>query len=122
MITQYILPGVIILIAGAMEAVMDKLSFHNYYDNYFWGFNSWKNKYKDRDPAHGQTFKGRYFTFLCDGFHLCKLWQHLCIFSCIGVLVSLNYENYNWWHFVIVGISFWAINRIGFNIIWKLFK
>lgn len=126
MIQQFILPAILMLLAGMAEGFFHASIFHTDKVIRKWGLNqkwwdyriSYMNKYKNGK----ETFRGKYFTFTTDSIHLFNFINHLCTFSCLSILVSLNYENYLWWHYTLVGISFWAINRIGFNIIWKLFK
>lgn len=122
MIQQFILPAILIILAGMAEGKMDLLLFRNNSSNRFWGNDAWLSKYRHREPSDGLTFIGKYFTFLTDGWHLMKFLNHLLLFSSISILVSLNYEGYSVWHYVVVGLGAWGINRCGFSVIWLFLK
>lgn len=114
----YILVGILVLFAGMCEGLGDKLAFHNTSNNSFYGQNSWKNKYKNHDPAQGETFIGKYFVFLTDGFHMAKMFQHLFIFSSFPILLCIDTATYDWWGYLLVALGAWIIRGIGFNIIY----
>lgn len=84
------------LLAGMFEAVMDKLQFHyylsifkNFKNQLFWNPNiSWRNKYKDGNPAEGEKFflSKTLFVGFTDAWHLFKLLRTLSIFTGIYFL------------------------------------
>jgi hypothetical protein len=78
-------------LAGAANGVMDTLQFHfaqsmfanpARFDAPFWNpAQSWKNKYRDGDPAQGPRFplSTTAFVFLTDAWHLAKFLMLKCI-------------------------------------------
>lgn len=84
------------LLAGMFEAVMDKLQFHyylsifkNFKNQLFWNPNiSWRNKYKDGNPAEGEKFflSKTLLVGFTDAWHLFKLLRTLSIFAGIYFL------------------------------------
>ena len=97
MIWQYIVIGILILIAGISKAIQDTLEFHfdtSVFKNLgnFWNpATSWKNKYKNGDPKQGEAFLGSttIFVSLTDAWHLFGLFRD---FSLVGgfAIAALN--------------------------------
>lgn len=127
---HYILAGLLFFLAGCSDGFRDACIFHwdavrtklklktdyfNYLISYLW-------KYKNRDASKGQTFVGRYFTFLVDGIHLLKTIQNLCIFSGLVICLSLFHDFTKWWQFVCVGLGAWGCRGVGFNIVYSRFN
>ena len=113
------LPASSFFVAGLFEGVMDGLQFHYDKPNQFWNPDiSWTNKYKNHDPQQGMTFRGRYMVFTTDGWHLMKFGRNA--FTSAAIVLSIG-EKKKWYRYVIDGVTYWAINRIGFNISYKLF-
>lgn len=106
-------------IAGGFEGAADGLGFHNTSNNYFWGQDSWKNKYRNRDPEQQKTFRGKYLTFTTDGFHLMKFGNHL--FTAGAIAFHITNGKRKWYVIVLESISYWAINRAAFTLIYNRF-
>lgn len=90
---------ILVLISGVAEGIRDKLNFH--YDRSvftklnptFWNpFVSWKNKYKNKDVAQGETFRGKYLVFTTDAWHLFKFLERWVGYVGI-VLVFIYFKN-----------------------------
>lgn len=82
MIGLLILATLAYALAGAAKGAMDTLQFHfsaSIFARMNWDFwkpdLSWRNKYKDRDPAKGPRFPGSttVFVSLTDGWHLMQM-------------------------------------------------
>lgn len=116
-----ILAAVAVLVSGGFEGVMDHLQFHYGKQSQFWNPKiSWLNKYRDWDVSKGLTFRGRFLVFTTDGWHLMKWCRNLFVFTGIALYGSSCHSWDEWkWH-IVAGVCFWAINRIGFNITYKL--
>lgn len=95
----WILAGVLCVIAAAVcEGVMDTLQFHytrsvfhQFSNKTFWDPTiSWRNKYRDGDPAAGPRFPGSITVFvgLTDAWHLFKLLRN--VFVCLAVFLLLS--------------------------------
>jgi len=81
---QYWLAGSAMLVSGMMDGTVESITWH-YEDGFklrcpnandlFWNpAISWKNKYKNHDPAQGQRFPGstNVFVFTTDAYHLLR--------------------------------------------------
>ena len=116
---EHIAPAVLVFVAGTAEGVMDGLQFHYDGNNPFWQPDiSWRNKYKNKDPQQGKTFAGKYFVVATDGWHLMKFTRNATLFTAFTLKLG---EKKKWWVYIVEGVSYWVINRIGFNISYKLF-
>lgn len=112
---EHLIPAACIFIAGVSEGAMDHLAFHNKSNHPFWGQNSWMNKYHNHDPAQGETFRGKYIVFTTDGFHLMKMSRNLFTMGAIVTHVSMSGKK-KWYYYLLEGIAYWGVNRIGFVI------
>lgn len=116
---KQIAPAILVLVAGGAEGCMDGLQFHYDGNHSFWQPDiSWKNKYKGKDPANGKTFAGKYLVFTTDGWHLMKFTRNATLFTAFTLKVG---ERKKWWVYIAEGAGYWIVNRIGFNITYKLF-
>ncbi|PBQ33403.1 hypothetical protein CNR22_16995 [Sphingobacteriaceae bacterium] len=81
---QYWLAGSVLFASGLMDGTIESINYH-YEDGFklrfpkardhFWNpAVSWKNKYKNQDPAQGPKFKGstNVFVFTTDAYHLLR--------------------------------------------------
>lgn len=115
---KHIAPAALVFSSGIFEGVMDHLQFHYDGSDPFWQPDiSWKNKYRNRDPAQGMTFRGRYMVFTTDGWHLMKFGRNATLFAAITIKMS---EKKKWYVYLAEGAAYWAINRAGFNVSYKL--
>lgn len=94
---QYIVVGILILLAGIAKAVQDTLEFH--FDTSvfaklgdFWNpLTSWKRKYKNGNPKQGEAFLGSstIFVSLTDAWHLFGLIRDFSLVGLVAV-ATLN--------------------------------
>lgn len=115
---------VTMFLAGSFEGMMDNLQFHYDKPDQFWNPDlSWKNKYKNHDPLQGPTFRGKYFVFTTDGWHLMKFGEHLCITTaiCLKAIYSAGYRK-KWYWYVFEGLTYIAANRAGFYLTYNIIK
>ena len=118
-IGERIVPSGAIFVAGIFEGVMDGLQFHYDKPDQFWNpAISWKNKYKNHDPLQGETFAGKYMVFTTDGWHLMKFGRNLFT---MGAIISNINSKKKWWVYIVDGVSYWIVNRVGFNLAYKMF-
>lgn len=124
----YLTIGIIfILVAGAAEGVKDKLNFHydkSIFSNWnqrFWNpFYSWRNKYIDKDPLKGESFRGKYFVATTDGWHLMKFIDRWCGYLGIFFII-FSFNNQNLLVHLLYAFSVIFIGRsLTFNLVWKL--
>ncbi len=114
-------------LSGLAEAIMDTLQFHygkSIFKNFkqeFWDPSiSWKNKYKDGEPAAGPKFWGSttFFVGITDGWHFAKLLRNLFLF--IGIFF-LAYSYCGFWPVILHVIISRLIYGISFTLFYKTF-
>lgn len=116
---EHIAPAALVFAAGMFEGAMDHLQFHYDGNSQFWQPDiSWRNKYRNGDPAQGKTFRGKYLVFTTDGWHLMKFGRNATLFT--GLVLRIGEKPKRWWVYGVEILSYWAINRIGFNVTYKL--
>lgn len=126
----YLISGLLIALSGCADGFKDAIIFHYWMvdkklhlNDLFWDYTiSYVNKYKGKDYKNGQTFRGRWFTFTTDGFHLTKWFQNIFLFSSIPFLLHINTSSFSWWGYVLVACGCWICRGIGFTIIFSIFK
>lgn len=117
---QHVAPAVLVFAAGAFEGVMDGLQFHYDKPNQFWNPDiSWQNKYRNRDVSQGMTFRGKYLVFTTDGWHLMKFGRNVTFFTALAL--KSGGKRKKWYVFAYEAVGYWAINRVGFNLSYRLF-
>jgi len=121
-IRDHIAPAAAVFVAGCFEGSMDGLQFHYDKPNTWWNPDiSWIRKYKNRDVSQGKTFAGKYMVWTTDGWHMMKFGRNLTMFAGFTLKVTTGTKK-KWYWYVIEGVSYWGINRIGFNISYNLLK
>lgn len=119
--------------AGFHNGIMDTLQFHYGSSPFpkgslFWNpAASWRNKYKNGDPAQGPRFPGSttIFVFLTDGWHLMKAFS-LAFYRLSIVLAGAAFWQFSetpWqnaasWAVVWVGLIF--IHSAGFHLAYSV--
>lgn len=117
-IREYIAPGVLLFVAGAAEGVMDHLQFHYSGSDPFWQPDiSWRNKYRNHDPAQGMTFRGRYLVWTTDGWHAAKGLRNGCTVAAIVIRIG---EKKKFSEYLKDAAVFYILNRSGFHLTYKL--
>lgn len=116
---KHIVPASLVFVSGAFEGVMDYLQFRYDKGNDYWNPDiSWVRKYKNKDPNQGKTFAGKYLVWTTDGWHLMKFGRNLTMFA--GITLKFTEQKKKWYWYIIEGVAYWSINRIGFNITYNL--
>lgn len=118
-VREHIAPGILVFAAGCFEGVMDGLQFHYDKPDQFWNPDiSWQNKYKGRNPDNGKTFAGKYFIAATDGWHLMKFGRNATMFAAFTINIG---EKKKWYMYLAHGAGYWFVNRVGFNLTYKMF-
>ena len=121
-IRDHIAPAAAVFVAGCFEGAMDGLQFHYDRPNDFWNPDiSWIRKYKNRDVAQGLTFRGRFMVWTTDGWHLMKAGRNASLFTGFVLRISPG-KKQKWYWYVVEYISYWGINRAGFNLVYSRYK
>lgn len=129
---------ILILFAGVLDNVQDTLAFKYESSIFpqvagekflgktidFWavqklpeGGQSWKNKYKDRNPAKGRAFLGSktWLVFLTDGWHLAQFFKLLFLGLAFG-LKSTRLLGLKWYYLFLFPFAFKAVFGGGWSI------
>lgn len=131
MITQYILPAILMLLAGMADGFRDASIFHTDAVIKKWKLNrrffdytiSYLNKYVDRNPHNGESFRGRWLVFTTDSIHLYKFIQNRSLFLALVLLIAITQNQHlYWWHYIAIFFGCYFFNRLGFLVIWEIFK
>lgn len=98
-----IITALLILLAGASNAMMD-LSSERVFKIWWWNKDEgWKNKWKHGDPDQGPAFFGSttIFAWTTDGWHLFQMIFH----TCWQLAIAIQYDN---WivKFIIIKVMF----------------
>lgn len=109
----------LVFAAGLFEGAMDHLQFHYDRPDQFWNPDiSWRNKYRGGDPANGKTFAGKYAVWATDGWHLMKAGRNST--TAVAIVLHPKERGRPWWHYAAEAVGYWIINRVGFNLTYKL--
>ncbi len=135
---EYLVPGTLMLFSGMVDGTTEALVFH--YDNgfkrtfpnannQFWNPKvSWKNKYKNMDPAQGPRFMGstNVFVSMTDGYHLTRTTKLILDMGAITYCANNNHPEktkhkfINWKTVVQDFLVLSAIQTIGFHITYSM--
>lgn len=127
-IREHIAPATCMFIAGMADGLRDAVIFHNdrvlsklNVSERFWGPESWRNKYKNGDPAHGRRFPGSrtWLVWTTDAPHLLKFTDN--IFTSGAIAIKLGQRKRKWYIYLAEGIGYWVINRVGFSLVYNRF-
>lgn len=106
----------LILIAAICKAVSDTLADHyghSIFRGSWWDKStSWRNKWKNGDPANGEAFPGSstVLVFTTDAWHLFNMVQYTAFF----LAVVLYQPVFSWWVDFLIG-------RVAFGLVFELF-
>jgi len=127
---KQIAPASLVFVAGAFDGLNQALQFR--YDGFKRVFpkandqwydpsKSWTNKYKNGDPAQGPKYFGStsFFVGATDAYHATRTCSNA--FNAAAIVVKINDEKRKWWVYVAEIAGFWLVNRVGFNLSYKLF-
>ncbi len=122
-----------LIIAAISDAAMDIIQFKFHSSifsksiNFWYWFNpeeSWRNKYKNRDPKQGPAFFGS-TTFLCwltDAWHFFQIIMISCFTICIILaLNNLILLNCNKLNILIIDVILFVIIKILYGTCFELF-
>ena len=88
-----VLPLSLVYVSGASKGTADYLQFHYSGNNQFLNPDlSWRNKWKNGDPAQGEAFPGSstIFVSFTDGWHLCNTVNK---YTCIAaIVIRINHK------------------------------
>lgn len=129
MILPYLLPAVLLLIAGMADGLNQVLQFRydkfadkfkKVNDNYWQPELSYLNKYKDGIAGGKPKFFGSttFLVWLTDGFHLTRFIGNLFIMASIVTYPGIIS---NVWLMALVGAILWTIYRAGFSLVYYRF-
>jgi len=123
-------PLVLTFISGMCDGTAEAIQFH--YDkfdkwgldtsNHFWNpRESWKNKYKDRNPDNSAAYFGSttFLAFTTDAYHLFRWGRNVTAVSAVvAITIPLSKDGFKakkWWHYPIQAAIYWLTYSIGFT-------
>ena len=116
---------ILIVISGISKSIMDTCNFHfeqSIFFNNEW-FNmkeSWKNKYKDRDPLKGPAFFGSttFFVWVTDAWHFFQQIMLSSLFLSIILALSL-FISLNWYYWILIFFGLKSLMTVTFELFWS---
>ena len=127
---EYIAPAVLMFFAGAADGINQAISYKYYaFKKVFPGVNdvfwspkvSYRNKYKNHDPAQGQKFFGSttFLVWTTDAYHSTRFAEHL--FMVGAVAVKITQQKKKWYYYLAEAAGYWIVNRAGFAVVYDRF-
>ena len=125
---EHIAPVALVFMAGCADGLRDATIYHNdrvldklNANEKFWGSQSWRNKYKNFDPAQGRRFPGSttWLVFVTDAPHALKFADNL--FTSGAIAIKFTQKKKKFIYYVLEGIGYWVVNRIGFSAVYYRF-
>ncbi|MBL7742022.1 MAG: hypothetical protein JNN00_00980 [Chitinophagaceae bacterium] len=131
-VTNYVVTGSLVMLAGAADGVNQALQFQypgfkkafpNANDQFWKPALSGANKYKNGDPKQGAKFPGSrtWLVFTTDGYHLTRFADHLFLSGAVAFKIA-GYEKKKWYIYIAEAAGYWLINRAGFCMTYNRFK
>lgn len=118
----------LLIIAGISKSIMDVVNFHyktsifsEMKKGFWWNpSESWKNKYKDRDPSKGPAFFGSttFFVFVTDSWHFFQMLMYLSLFGVSTIALSICIS-LSWYWFILIFFVMKSIFTFTFEMFWK---
>jgi len=127
---EHFAPAVLMFMAGAADGLNQVVSwkYHAFkkvfpgVNNIFWSPQlSYKNKYKNHDPAQGEKFFGSttFLVWTTDAYHSTRFAEHL--FMVGTVAVKLTQQKRKWYYYLAEAAGYWIVNRAGFTAVYNSF-
>jgi len=131
-VLPFLLPAILLALAGVANSVMDTLTFHyeesvfkSLDDQEFWDpSQSWTNKYKNNDPTQGEKFflSTTSLVFLTDAWHLFK-WLMLSFIALAAVALIDLFQRMKivatWKQLVAIFALFKIVFGVSFELCWS---
>jgi hypothetical protein len=127
---EHIAPAVLMFLAGAADGLNQVVSYKYFAfkkafpgaNNIFWSPQlSFRNKYKNRDPAQGEKFFGSttFLVWTTDAYHSTRFAEHL--FMVGAVAVKITQQKRKWYYYLAEAAGYWIVNRVGFAVVYNSF-
>ena len=127
---EHIAPAVLMFFAGAADGLNQVVSYkYVAFKKVFPGVNdvfwspkvSYRNKYKNHDPAQGQKFFGSttFLVWTTDAYHSTRFAEHL--FMVGAVAVKITQQKRKWYYYLAEAAAYWIVNRAGFAVVYDRF-
>jgi len=127
---KQIAPASLVFAAGAFDGLNQALQFR--YDGFKRAFpkandqwydpsKSWRNKYKNGDPEQGAKFFGStsFLVGATDAYHATRTVSNS--FNAAAIVFRVSDGKKKWWVYMAEIAGYWALNRIGFSIVYNIF-
>ena len=114
------LPLATYFIAGVADGIGDNLQYHYDGNHHYWQPEiSWRNKYKNGDPAQGRKFPGSttWLVWTTDGWHLMKMIRNT---TTVATIVLSFGERKKWYYYLMDAAILQVVNRVGFAVGYRM--
>ena len=120
-----IAPLALTFVSGMFDGTAEAIKFHYAkFDKYgldtsnnWWNpAESWKNKYKDRDPEQGPAYFGSttFLVWTTDAYHCFRMGRNVTMSAAIVVKIG-DIGKKKWWYYPIQAVIYWLTYTIGFT-------
>lgn len=119
-----LIKGGAVFLSGALDGISETLVWH--YPQFqavhpganpgYWNpYESWRNKYRNGDPAQGAKFPGSttYLAWKTDGYHLTRTGSRFFIFG--AITVSIFEKRRKWWTYPAEFVAGGIVRSAGFH-------
>lgn len=121
-------PAVCLGVSGAFDGTAEAIRYHYPQvkkllpgiNDQFWNTSlSWKNKYKNGDPAQGDAYflSSTALVFTTDAFHLFRMCSNVAM---IGAVVIKIGEKKKWYYYFIDASIYYISYNVGFTLIYDV--
>lgn len=124
-----LLKGGMLFFSGAADGVAETIKFHpdQFFavhpgaDRQFWdGRVSWRNKYRNGDPAQGRAYLGSttWLAWTTDGYHLSRTTGNVFLFG--SITISVFEKRRKWWTYPAEFVAGGLVRSAGFHATYSL--
>lgn len=119
-----LLKGTGIFLSGALDGVSETLVWH--YPQFeathpganpaYWNpYQSWRNKYRNGDPAQGRAYIGSttWLAWTTDGYHLTRTGSRAFLFG--SITISVFEKRRKWWTYPVEFVAGGIVRSAGFH-------
>jgi len=127
---EHIAPASLVFVAGMSDGLNQALQFRysgfkrvfpKARDQWYDPSISWRNKYKNGDPEQGAKFFGStsFLVGATDAYHATRTVSNS--FNAAAIVFRVSDGKKKWWVYMAEIAGYWALNRIGFSIVYNIF-
>jgi hypothetical protein len=126
-----LLKGGLLFLSGAADGLSESLIWHyprfeqihpNANPAYWNPYQSWRNKYRNGDPAQGAAYFGStsFLAWTTDGYHLSRTAGRTMIMG--SITISLFEKRRKWWTYPAEFVAGGLVRSAGFHAVYGLYR